>query len=1255
VYYPPLIQPNRVQHSWKDVFSKAILNSYYGGRLNTDVDSIVGEAIWNRIRRHTGISDPHPYWFQVEAIVAAFNTLDTIRGALRSGNPRALQSFIPNPSTVAVLAPTGGGKTEVFEASILQVALDAHRGNLGAFTKAIIIYPMKAFMIEHFRRFVEDITYINAQTGTGLSIGILDGDTPDSLLTNNDVLNRLSYLLGSARCPLCGSPLKVKGEAPYYRIECSSNPPHRLDVRIAKDMILQHPPDILLTTIDSFNYMLLERNRHVLLGAPSKYTSQKRLPPFILALDEPHVYTGVFGSNTSLILRTFEYTVQKYAQKLGIQGYKPLKVVTSATMPHADEFLARLFVEEPRNIRIVTSATNYQVGQQRNKGFTMFLPLRDIHRFGFENAVIEMVPLIAAILPRDYRKVLVFVDSIDFAERLKRYMEDYIRRGLPDYSACRHLFQPDVYNPSTGGFDPNAIKVAVHTSHIQRQERELIEEGIRRTPPQYNIVIATPTLELGIDIGDITVVVIAGLPPTPEKFAQRAGRAGRRNPGLVIVIGNDTSAVDRYYLGDHHRAIEYLQLSLGAASQSTYMLPLNPVNLESIRRFMGNIMATYANIRNLSRISLLQGHNTRILNDYLTLTIDRVTSAFSQSNSTLLQNIASFASTIRGSLTREFMQRFQNIINNFNVSTVSAFVAPGIARRQYFTGKIDFIPIIDNVRSSVRPIEVQYYTSVQPPSPNHKPLFSIEVDAQKALAYYGIRYIEPSNDPFHPFTLRLQDVRRRIKEGGVYYDIDTLRGTLHYLSYSGVSYPFEVAGLFYSKLDALNNYGALRRSLDDFMRNISIMKNTSLEVDRELSRGLRSHGKYRITLKRIYNLINAINTFLNVSNQQDPHIVEPLIFYLLSPGILGKSSKNTLHNMLKYRSRNPLASLDYFEVIPREGFGRIRRYWEFSKIPDIRCPRCKSDKIELIEYDRNNLRLKLKCLQCNTTFDFNGRSSQWFIDIIRARPITYATIIRGDPTNRKRLPNSPFELIFYRDIYAMFGNVGFHISSLNKGVSRFMRTLSLKGVSPSEQYILGFRYRTQALELRINWGMLTSLLSNISVQQQVGNEYSSLGISIPQNFNVRNDFIIRVTHTLSHLLISFAPIHTGGNRWDVNEYISFETDDQGNIVTSSIIIFDSDEGGNGVSELIGYFIRDILSDAISEAARHYLRQRNALIRFLGEPGITLFSVWPICPYSNTALSRSLTLIFVQNLLGLSGIQQLTNISANQLSQFIPSL
>jgi len=1235
VYYPPLIQPLRVSHSWRDIFDRSILNRYYGGRLNVDVDSIIGEAIWNRIRRHTGIQNPCPYEFQVEAIVAGLNALDDVRANLRTGNVRNIQ-LNPNPSIIATLAPTGGGKTEVFEALLLQIALDAHYGNLGIFTKAIIVYPMKAFMIEHFRRFVEDLTYINTHINANISIGILDGDTPDRL-SPQGILNRLSNLLGSRLCPLCGQVLRVRGQAPYYIIECNRS--HRLNVRIAKDMIFAHPPDILLTTVDSFNHILLQHGRHSLLGDPSSRYVDTNLPPIILALDEPHVYTGVFGSNVSLIIRNFEYAAQEYARRIGLQTYRPLKIVTSATMPHAEEFLARLFVEDPGRIRVIQSQNI--TSSQNNKGFLMFLPTNE---FRFDNAVIEIVPLIAAILPRQYRKILVFVDSVELAERFKRYMEDFIEKGLRDYAGCRHLLQRDVYDPSRG-FDPNAIKVAIHTSYIRREDRERIEEGIRRSPPEYNIVIATPTLELGIDIGDITVVVIAGLPPTPEKFAQRAGRAGRRGPGLVVIIGNVSNAVDRYYLTDYNRAIGYLQSSLGAVSRRTYMLPLNPVNLESIRRFLGNIMVTYAHISRISRIRRLQAHNNRILNDLLSLTIDRPASSFSGVRSALLQRVATFALGIRTNLQNQLMQRFNDIISRFGQSYPSRFAAPGFARGRYIAGQINFIPIIDDIRSSTRPVELHYYTRVQPPrQPHQHPYTTKIVNASVALAHYSIKYVEPSTSPYHYFFLDIQASRSRT---GQYMP----RGTLHYLSirHGGdmISYLFEVAGLYYSQLDALNNYNAMRQALDEFRRNIEIIGANSLDLDQQISQQLSRTGRHlNVLVRRFYILRESIDQFLNVSNQNDPHIVEPRIFYLLAPGLLGKDNINMLHDMIG--ARQFLVPLDYFEVEP---VTRGNRSWfEFYKISSIRCCHCNSDSVSFVEYDNTNQRLRLRCMQCNRDFLYPYVDHR-FVDMIRMYPVTYATTIREDRfTEPIRI--GLFTLTFYEDLNVMFGNVGFFTSaSTRRRGRRRGRKMRVLARGTNEQYLLNFKYETQGLELRIDW---TPLMNNTQILRQIGNEYNSLGIRLPRSFNMWNDFVIRVTHTLSHLLMNFAPIYTGGNRWDVNEYIGFD-ERNGNITSSSIIIFDSDEGGNGISELIGYFIRDILSDAIAEAARYYLRQRDPLTRFLGEPGITFFGVWPICPYNNIGLSRSLTLYFMQHLLGLSNIRQLTNLTANNLASVIPSL
>ncbi|MCK9904166.1 RNA helicase [Parafrankia colletiae] len=96
------------------------------------------------------------------------------------------------------------------------------------------------------------------------------------------------------------------------------------------------------------------------------------------------------------------------------------------------------------------------------------------------------------------------------------------------------------------------VVTAEHTGVLTRAQRETVErrfrEGDRYTDP--NVLSCTPTLELGIDIGDLSAVLLASLPAAPANYVQRAGRAGRRsgNAFVLTLLGN--RARDRYYLAE---------------------------------------------------------------------------------------------------------------------------------------------------------------------------------------------------------------------------------------------------------------------------------------------------------------------------------------------------------------------------------------------------------------------------------------------------------------------------------------------------------------------------------------------------------------------------------------------------------------------------------------------------------------------------------------------------------------------------------
>ncbi|GLV49277.1 DEAD/DEAH box helicase [Thermus sp. LT1-2-5] len=88
-----------------------------------------------------------------------------------------------------------------------------------------------------------------------------------------------------------------------------------------------------------------------------------------------------------------------------------------------------------------------------------------------------------------------------------------------------------------------------HTAQVQGEERERRERRFRgEEEPRLPYLVASPTLELGVDIADLDMVHLRNLPPTPANYAQRVGRAGRQGqPGLVVAFAGAFSHHDRYF------------------------------------------------------------------------------------------------------------------------------------------------------------------------------------------------------------------------------------------------------------------------------------------------------------------------------------------------------------------------------------------------------------------------------------------------------------------------------------------------------------------------------------------------------------------------------------------------------------------------------------------------------------------------------------------------------------------------------------
>ncbi|MEM4746681.1 MAG: DEAD/DEAH box helicase, partial [Metallosphaera sp.] len=207
-------------------------------------------------------------------------------------------------------------------------------------------------------------------------------------------------------------------------------------------------------------------------------------------IDEMHVYDGVLGSHLRRILDRIRE----------LNG--PIHVIgASGTIEATPLLFNELFGVDGKIVR--------GVNRRRGMAIHALIDSKGVSRWTLSS-------YLAGLLVKEGLKTLVFVDSQQMAERLAKIAERF------------------------------GANLAVHRAGILPKERMEVEEKLRNG--ELHGVVATPTLELGIDIGSLDVVVMAENPPSYPKYIQRAGRAGRRDKlGLIFTVLGD-SPIDNYFL-----------------------------------------------------------------------------------------------------------------------------------------------------------------------------------------------------------------------------------------------------------------------------------------------------------------------------------------------------------------------------------------------------------------------------------------------------------------------------------------------------------------------------------------------------------------------------------------------------------------------------------------------------------------------------------------------------------------------------------
>jgi DEAD/DEAH box helicase domain-containing protein len=234
----------------------------------------------------------------------------------------------------------------------------------------------------------------------------------------------------------------------------------------------------------------------------------------LLILDEAHIYEGVFGTNMAYLLRRFEAA-----------SGRPQMFLSTATLNEPAKFATKL-----TGRRFICFGPGDETGAVSEK---KLLVLRRDRRT--RQSLDDMANLLSELSDKARQqrfRFLAFGDSRKLVERLVVITQRLLAQSPPPVDD--DTTEPDDYEATLG--EP-AYPVLPYRAGYEEEDRVAIQQALSNGI--LTGVVATSAMELGIDIGEIDVVVFLGTPPSMKSFWQRLGRVGRKNSGLCLILDDE--------------------------------------------------------------------------------------------------------------------------------------------------------------------------------------------------------------------------------------------------------------------------------------------------------------------------------------------------------------------------------------------------------------------------------------------------------------------------------------------------------------------------------------------------------------------------------------------------------------------------------------------------------------------------------------------------------------------------------------------
>ncbi len=371
---------------------------------------------------------------------------------------------ISSGESTLICAPTGSGKT--LAAFLWGIdALSREPERLGEGVRIVYVSPLKALSYDVERNLRAPLKGI----GAPISVGLRTGDTPQR----------------------------------------------------ERQAMLRKPPDILITTPESLYLMITSQARNILTGVEA------------VIVDEIHaVAQSKRGSHLALTLERLSHHVARAREEAGEPPREVQRIGLSATQRPLER-IGTFLVGPKRKVEIVDA------GIAKSLDLEIRVPVEDMTEPGgpksggpagseeFEGNVATR-SIWPAIYPellelvREHNSTIIFVNNRRGAERLAKRLNELANEEpegeLPATEAA------GTAGPPPGRKEDYEEIARAHHGSLAHEERLVVEEMLKSG--QLPCLVATSSLELGIDMGAVDLVIQVESPKSVTRGLQRVGRAG---------------------------------------------------------------------------------------------------------------------------------------------------------------------------------------------------------------------------------------------------------------------------------------------------------------------------------------------------------------------------------------------------------------------------------------------------------------------------------------------------------------------------------------------------------------------------------------------------------------------------------------------------------------------------------------------------------------------------------------------------------